>query len=137
MHVMNETVPRRGPQVADERLRVGEVVEVTAPPQAHVAAEVLPLHVLEQLVGAVEPQGLAAVAAVVAELARRMAGNVCRQLGRRPSLELQRERSMLLHMCAKRGNEDARKANVTVSNMGCTILHASGRRLLHQPDVHK
>ena len=82
--------------MADQRLRVGEVVEVAAPPQAHVAAEVLPLHVLEQLVGAVEPQRQAAVAAVVTELARRMAGDVCGQLGGRPSLELEGERPMLL-----------------------------------------
>ena len=89
----------------DQRLSEREVIEVAVAPQAHMAAEVLALHVLEQLVGAVEAQRLRRVAAVVAELARRVAAHVRRQLGRRPGSELQRERPMLLRTTCRSGHQ--------------------------------
>ena len=127
--------------MADERLCVGEVVEVAAPPQAHVAAEVLPLHVLEKLVGAVEPQRQAAVAAMVTELARRMAGHVCGQLGRRPGLKLQRERPMLLQpseeLNKQRRDRNVRRATLDVRNMAAQAsTPQQAGRLLRQQDVH-
>ena len=42
------------PEVIDQGLSEREVVEVAMAPQAHVAAEMHALHVLEELVGAVE-----------------------------------------------------------------------------------
>ena len=48
------TCDESSPEMVDQRMSEWEVVEVTTAAQAHVAAEVLALHVLEQLVGAVE-----------------------------------------------------------------------------------